>query len=260
MDPAADVRGNRLLAALADADGQRWRQRLERVDLKAGQLVYRSGAPQVHAYFPSSAIVSLSYTMESGACAEVALVGDEGIVGTSVFLDGGTTTGQGRVLIAGQGFRIAAQFIGDAFERSDAVRHLLLRYTQALITQMAQTAVCNRHHAIEQQVCGWLLHCLDRLRGSEVVVTQDVLGSMLGVRRESVTHVAGQLQADGLIRCARGHIEVLDRAALERRACECHAVVKTEYDRLLPRVPAARPDSLHLWARREADLAAMAAE
>jgi len=234
MDPAADVRGNRLLAALADADGQRWRQRLERVDLKAGQLVYRSGAPQVHAYFPSSAIVSLSYTMESGACTEVALVGDEGIVGTSVFLDGGTTTSQGAVLIAGQGFRIAAQFIRDAFERSDTVRHLLLCYTQALITQMAQTAVCNRHHSLDQQLCRWLLLSLDRLPGNELVMTQELIANMLGVRREGVTEAALKLQKLGLIRYARGHITVLDRPGLAERTCECYEVVKKEYDRLLP--------------------------
>jgi len=259
MAYAEDPKSNCLLAALPDADWQRWRQHLERVDLKSGQVLYEPGRPQVHAYFPTSAIVALSYVMESGACAEVALVGDEGVVGTSVFLGGGTTISHGSVLIAGQGFRIGAQMIRAEFARSDAVRRLLLRYTQALLTQIAQTAVCNRHHTIDQQVCGWLLYSLDRLRGSDVVVTQEVLACMLGVRRESVTHVAGRLQAAGLIHCARGHIEVLDRGTLERRACECHAVVKKEYDRLLPHDHAARPDAPRRWAWPASDPAALAA-
>jgi CRP-like cAMP-binding protein len=237
---------NRLLAALADAGGHNWRRHLERVELKLGQVLYEPGQPQVYAYFPSSAIVSLLYVMGSGASAEIAVVGNEGIVGTSLFLGGNTTTGHGSVLIAGQGYRIGAQVIRDEFERSGSVRHLLLRFTQALVTQIAQTAVCNRHHAIDQQLCGWLLHSLDRLRGSEVVVTQELIASMLGVRRESVTQFAGQLQAAGLIRCTRGHILVLDPAGLERRACECHALVKTEYDRLLPREPVA-PRADRAW-------------
>jgi CRP-like cAMP-binding protein len=230
---------NRLLAALADAGGHDWRRHLERVELKLGQVLYEPDQPQLYAYFPSSAIVSLLYVMGSGASAEIAVVGNEGIVGTQLFLGGDTTTSQGSVLIAGQGYRIPAHVIRDEFERSDAVRHLLLRYTQALVTQIAQTAVCTRHHSVDQQLCGWLLHSLDRLRGSEVVVTQELIASMLGVRRESVTQLAGQLQAAGLIRCTRGHIAVLDPAGLERRACECHALVKNEYDRLLPRVPLA---------------------
>lgn len=236
-----DPKSNRLLAALTDADWQRWRHHLERVDLKLGQVLYDPGRAQQHAYFPTSAIVSLVYVMSDGASAEIAVVGNEGVVGTSLFLGSTSTTGHGAVLIAGQAFRIGAQMIGDEFERSDSVRHLLLRYTQALATQIAQTAVCNRHHSIDQQVCGWLLHSLDRLRGSEVVVTQELIASMLGVRRESVTEVAGHLQAAGLIHHTRGHIAVLDRAGLERRSCECHAVVMKEYERLLPRDRAARP-------------------
>jgi CRP-like cAMP-binding protein len=237
-----DPNGNRLLAALSDGCGLAWLRHLERVDLEPGQVLQEAGRPQRHVYFPTSAVVSLLHVMESGATAEVAVVGNEGVVGTSVFLGGATTTRHGWVLIAGQGYRIGAQAIKDEFDRSDAVRHLLLRYTQALTTQIAQTAVCNRHHAIDQRLCGWLLQSLDRLRGSgDVRVTQELVAGMLGVRRESVTHVAGQLQAAGLILCARRHISVLDRAGLERRACECHAVVKKEYDRLLPRDTAARP-------------------
>jgi hypothetical protein len=177
----------------------------------------------------------------SGASSEIAVVGNEGIVGTSLFLGGGATTGHGSVLIAGQGFRVEAQMIRDEFDRSDSVRLLLMRYTLALVTQIAQTAVCNRYHTVDQQVCGWLLHSLDRLRSSEVVVTQELIASVLGVRREGVTEAAGRLRNAGLIRCARGQISVLDRAGLEQRSCECHAVVKNEYNRLLPREPAARP-------------------
>jgi len=233
---------NRLLAGLADVGGPRWRRALERVDLTVGQVLYWPGSAQRHAYFPTTAIVSLLYVMNSGATAEIAVVGNEGIVDTSPFLGGTTTTSHGSVLIAGQAFRVGAQLIKDEFERSDEVRHLLLRYTQALATQIAQTAVCNRHHSIDQQLCGWLLHSLDRLRGSgEVIVTQGLIASMLGVRRESVTQAAGQLQAGGYIRYGRGHISVLDRAGLEQRACECHGVVKKEYDRLLPQEAALRP-------------------
>jgi CRP-like cAMP-binding protein len=251
--------GNRLLAAMTDAAGERWWRHLERVELKLGQVLYEPGRPQRHAYFPTSAIVSLLYLTTRGASTEIAVVGNEGIVGTSLFLGGATTTSNASVLIAGQGLRIDAQMIRDAFDRSDAVRCLLLRYTQALAAQIGQTAVCNRHHSIDQQVCGWLLYILDRLRGSEVVVTQEVLASMLGVRRESVTQVAGQLQAAGLIHCARGHIAVLDRAGLERRSCECHAVVKKEYDRLLPQDLAARPVAPRGWAWPASDPAALAA-
>jgi len=236
-----DPKSNRLLAALMAADWQHWRRHLENVALRLGQVLHEPGRPLLHAYFPTSGIVSLCHLVSSGASCEIAVVGNEGIVGTTLFLDGGTTTSRGSVLIAGQGFRIGAQMIRDEFERSDSVRFLLLRYTQALATQIAQTAACNRHHTIDQQVCGWLLHSLDRLRGSEVVATQQLIASMLGVRRESVTEATGRLQAAELIHCARGHISVLDRAGLERRSCECHAVVKKEYDRLLPQEPAAHP-------------------
>ena len=237
-----DPKSNRLLAALSDADWQRWRRYLERVDLELGQVLYESGMPERHAYFPTGAIVSLVHVMSNGGSAEIAVVGNEGIVGTSLFLGGATTTSNASVLIAGQAFRIGAQMIRDEFDRSDSVRLLLLRYTQAMVTQIAQTAVCNRLHSIDQQVCGWLLHSLDRLRGSDdVMVTHELMASMLGVRRESVTQAAGHLEAAGLIHHTRGHISVLDRAGLELRSCECHAVVKKEYDRLLPWEAAARP-------------------
>ena len=190
-----DPKCNRLLAALSDADWERWRRRLERVDLKVGQVLYEPCRPQNDAYFPTSAIVALVQTMSNGASAEVAVVGNEGIVGTSLFLDGATTTSLGSVLIAGQGFRIGKQQIRDEFDRSESVRRLFLRYTQALAAQIAQTAVCNRLHSIDQQVCGFLLHSRDRLQGAEVVVTHELIASMLGVRRESVTEAACRLQA-----------------------------------------------------------------
>lgn len=236
-----DPKSNRLLAALTAADWQHWRRHLESVDLRLGQVLYEPGRPQLYAYFPTSGIVSLFHLMCSGASSEVAVVGNEGIVDTSLFLGGGTTTSHGSVLIAGQGFRIGAQRVRDEFERSDSVRLLLLRYTQALATQITQTAACNRHHTVDQQLCGWLLHSLDRLRDCEVVATQQLIASTLGVRRESVTEAVGRLRAAELIHCARGHILVLDRAGIERRSCECHAVVKKEYDRLLPQEPAAHP-------------------
>jgi len=245
--------GNRLLAALTAVGGEYWRRRSERVDLELGQVLYEPGRQQHHVYFPTSAIASLQYVMENGASAGIAVVGNEGIVGTSLFLGGATTIGNASVLIAGQGFRIEAQTIRDEFERSAPVRILLLRYTQALAAQIAQTAACNRCHSVDQQVCGWLLHSLDRLRGSgEVLVTHELVASMLGVRRESVTQVVGHLEAAGLIHCARGHISALDPAGLKRRSCECHAVVKREYDRLLPSepaVPPAKPDwrASHAW-------------
>jgi len=242
-----DPSGNRLLAALTDADWQRWRARLECVDLTRGQLLHEPGRPLRHAYFPTTAVVSLMCTVASGASTEIAVVGNEGVVGISLLLGADSTTDGSAVLIAGRAFRIGAQAIQDEFDRSDALRRVLLRYVQALATQVAQTAICNRHHSIEQQLCGLLLHSLDRLQGSEVVVTQELFASRLGVRRESVTAAAGQLQEAGLIHYSRGHVAVLDRPGLERRSCECHAVVKKEYDRLLPLEPAARPADPGRW-------------
>jgi len=204
-----------------------------------GQVLYESGDTLSHVYFPTTAIVSLLYVMENGASAEIAVVGNEGIVGISLFMGGDSTTSRAVVQSAGEGFRLKAQIMKDAFEEAGAVLELLLRYTQALITQMAQTAVCNRHHSLDQQLCLWLLLSLDRLPGNELVMTQELIANMLGVRREGVTEGALKLQQAGLIRYARGHILVLDRLGLERRSCECYAVVKKEYDRLLPETRAA---------------------
>jgi len=185
-------------------------------------------------YFPTTAIVSLLYVLENGASAEIAVVGNEGIVGISLFMGGGSTPNRAVVQSAGTGFRLPAEALKAEFNRAGPVLHLLLRYTQALITQMAQTAVCNRHHSLDQQLCRWLLLSLDRLTGDEIVMTQELISNMLGVRREGVTEAALHLQAAGVIRYARGHITVLDRQKLEQRSCECYAVVKKEYDRLLP--------------------------
>jgi len=222
-----------LLAALPDAEWQRWLPQLERVEMPLGQVLYEPGGTLSHVYFPTTAIVSLLYVMENGASAEIAVVGNEGIVGISLFMGGDSTSSRAVVQSAGFGLRLKAQIMKDDFHRAGPVLHLLLRYTQALITQMAQTAVCNRHHSLDQQLCRWLLLSLDRLQGSELVMTQELIANMLGVRREGVTEGALKLQQAGLIRYARGHITVLDRAALERRSCECYAVVKKEYDRLL---------------------------
>ncbi|MCW5635881.1 MAG: Crp/Fnr family transcriptional regulator [Rubrivivax sp.] len=229
-----DPRQNRLVAALPQAEWQRWQPQLEWVSLPLGQVLYESGHTLEHVYFPTTAIVSLLYVLESGASAEIAVVGHEGVVGISLFMGGGTTPSRGVVQSAGEGFRLRAGTIMEEFNRSGPVMHLLLRYTQALITQMAQTAVCNRHHSLDQQLCRWLLLSLDRLQGDELVMTQELIANMLGVRREGVTEAALKLQKDGLIRYARGRISVLDRPGLEKRTCECYAVVKKEYDRLLP--------------------------
>ena len=199
-----------------------------------GKVLYESGATLAHVYFPTSAIVSLLYVMEDGASAEIAVVGYEGIVGISLFMGGESTPSRALVQSAGTGYRLKASLMLEEFNHAGPVLHLLLRYTQALITQMAQTAVCNRHHSLDQQLCRWLLLSLDRLRSNELVMTQELIANMLGVRREGVTEAAGRLDKAGLIRYQRGHITVLDRGQLERRTCECYAVVKKEYDRLLP--------------------------
>jgi len=204
------------------------------VPLRLGQVIYESGATLAHVYFPTTTIISLLYVTENGESAEIAVVGNEGIVGIALFMGGESTTSRAVVQSAGHAIRLKAQFLKDEFNLSGPVLHLLLRYTQALITQMAQTAVCNRHHTLDQQLCRWLLLSLDRLRGDELVMTQELIANMLGVRREGVTESALKLQHAGLIRYARGHISVLDRAGLERRACECYAALKREYARLLP--------------------------
>ena len=234
MPVSHDPLQNQLLAALPDAEWQRWLPQLELVDMPLGQVVYESGSTLSHVYFPTTSIVSLLYVMENGASAEIAVVGNEGVVGISLFMGGESTPSRAVVQSAGQGFRLKAQVIKEEFKRAP-VLHLLLRYTQALITQMAQTAVCNRHHSLDQQLCRWLLLSLDRLQGNELVMTQELIANMLGVRREGVTEGALNLQKAGLISYSRGRITVLDRPGLEQRTCECYAVVKKEYDRLLPR-------------------------
>ncbi len=223
-----------MLASLPDAEWQRWRPHLELFDLALGDVLYESGAQQTHVYFPTTAIVSLLSVMENGASAEIAVVGNEGLVGVSLFMGGGSTPSRGVVQSGGQALRLEAQTLREEFERSGPVLHLLLRYTQALITQMAQTAVCNRHHTLDQQLCRWLLLSLDRIGGDELCMTQELIANMLGVRREGVTEAALKLQRSGLIRYARGRITVLDRAGMEQRSCECYRVVKKEYERLLP--------------------------
>jgi CRP-like cAMP-binding protein len=230
---APDARQNRLLASLPEADWQRWRPLLEPVAMPLGRVLYEPGALLTHAYFPTSAIVSLLYVTESGASAQIAVVGNEGIVGVPLFMGGGSTPSRAVVHSAGEGYRMPGPAIREEFERCPSVMKVLLRYTQAMIAQTAQTAVCNRHHTVAQQLCRWLLLSLDRLHGSELVVTQELIAQLLGVRREGVTEAALSLQRAGLISYRRGHITVLDRAGLEKRSCECYAVVKAEYDRLL---------------------------
>jgi CRP-like cAMP-binding protein len=234
MNALASPRQNGLLAALPDAEWQRWLPQLEWTDLPLGQVIYESGRPMTHVYFPTTAIVSLLYVLEDGASAEIAVVGHEGIVGVSLFMGGESTPSRAVVQSAGEGFRLRATAMKEEFNRAGAVMHLLLRYTQALITQMSQTAVCNRHHSLDQQLCRWLLLSLDRLAGSELLMTQELIANMLGVRREGVTEAALKLQMLGLISYSRGHIHVLDRPRLEARTCECYEVVRKEYARLLP--------------------------
>jgi CRP-like cAMP-binding protein len=231
---SSDPRQNHLLAALPDAEWARWQPHLELVNMPLGKVLYESGGKLSHVYFPTTAIVSLLYVMEDGASAEIAVVGHDGVVGVSLFMGGESTTSRAVVQSAGHGFRLKSNLMMQEFNRGGPALHLLLRYTQALITQMAQTAVCNRHHSLDQQLCRWLPLSLDRLRSKELVMTQELIANMLGVRREGVTEAAGNLQKDGLIRYRRGHITVLDRGGLERRSCECYAVVKNEYERLLP--------------------------
>jgi CRP-like cAMP-binding protein len=236
MATAAHPRDNQLIDALPAEEFDRWQESLELIDLPLGAVLYEAGGVLKHVYFPTTAIVSLLYVMANGASAEIAVVGKEGLVGISIFMGGESTPSRGIVQSAGSGFRIKADVIKAEFARSGPVLHLFLRYTQALITQMAQTAVCNRHHSLDQQLCRWLLLSLDRLKGDELVMTQELIANMLGVRREGVTEGALKLQKAGLIRYSRGHVTILDRAGLEARSCECYEVVKKEYDRLLPHI------------------------
>ncbi|HEX9180154.1 MAG TPA: Crp/Fnr family transcriptional regulator [Burkholderiales bacterium] len=229
-----DPRLNHLLAALPADDYARLLAHLELVPLPLGEALYESGSELRYVYFPTTSIVSLLYVMIDGASAEIAVVGNEGIIGVALFMGGETMPNRAVVQSAGHAYRLKGQILKQEFSRSGVLQHLLLRYTQALLTQMAQTAVCNRHHSLDQQLCRWLLLSLDRLPSNELVMTQELIANMLGVRREGVTEAAGNVQSAGLIEYQRGRITVLDRAGLEARACECYAVVKKEFDRLLP--------------------------
>jgi CRP-like cAMP-binding protein len=236
MDNSHSPRQNHLLAALPEEDYNRLLPHLELVPMTLGEVLYESGSELRHVYFPTTAIISLLYVMLDGASAEIAVVGNEGIIGVALFMGGETMPNRAVVQSAGYAYRLKGKLLKQEFNRSGELQHLLLRYTQALLTQMAQTAVCNRHHSLDQQLCRWLLLSLDRLSSNELAMTQELIANMLGVRREGVTEAAGNLQKAGLISYHRGHITVLDRAGLEARTCECYAVVKQEYDRLLPDV------------------------
>ena len=227
---------NHLLNALPAIDYARVASHLELIPMKLGDVLYESGATLRYAYFPTTSIISLLYVLEDGGSAEIAIVGNEGVLGISLFMGGDTTPSRAVVQSAGFAFRLKAQLLKDEFARFGPTMHLLLRYTQALITQMSQTAVCNRHHSVDQQLCRWLLLSLDRLASNELSMTQELIANMLGVRREGVTEAAGKLQKAGLIRYQRGRITVLDRPGVEARSCECYQVVKREIDRLLPYV------------------------
>ena len=232
MDSVPSPIRNHLLAALPAADYERIAPHLELVAMPLGEVLYETRGKMSHAYFPTTAIVSLEYVMENGASSEVTEVGNEGVVGISLFMGGNHPPGAATVHIGGHGYRLKAPMLIEEFNRDGAMQHLLLLYTQARITQVSQTAVCNRHHTVEQQLSRWLLQTLDRLPSSELTVTHELIASMLGVRREGITEAAGHLQKAGCIHCCRGHIKVLERSGLESRACECYAVVKNEFDRL----------------------------
>lgn len=234
MSVTHEPRQNYLLAALPAEDLARLKPKLTLVPLTLGDVLYESGSRQRWVYFPTTAIVSLLYMLADGASAEIAVVGNEGMIGVSIFMGGATTPSRAVVQSAGHAYRLSGKLLKADFTLGGAMQHLLLRYTQALLTQMAQTAVCNRHHSLDQQLCRWLLLSLDRLSGTELTMTQELIANMLGVRREGVTQAAGDLQDAGLIEYRRGHIKVLDRKGLEARTCECYAVVKAESDRLLP--------------------------
>lgn len=224
---------NHLLAALPDVEFERFKPHLELVPMPLGDVLYESGGKLHHAYFPTTAIISLHYVLENGGSSEIAGVGNEGVLGVSLFMGGNTTPSRAIVQTGGYGYRLKNSILMEEFHLGGWVQKLLLRYTQALFTQMSQTAVCNRHHSVEQQLCRWLLLTLDRLASNELTMTQELIASMLGVRREGVTEAAGKLQSCGFIRYRRGHITVLDRAGLEQDTCECYSVVKKEFSRLL---------------------------
>jgi CRP-like cAMP-binding protein len=237
-------RDNHLLAALPAPDFARLEPHLRLVSMPLGTVLYESGIMLKHVYFPSTLIVSLLYVMADGASAEIAVVGNEGVIGVSLFMGGESTPSRAVVQSAGPAYSLDSEFLKAEFIRGQALQHILLRYTQALLTQMAQTAVCNRHHSLDQQLCRWLLLSLDRLPSNELIMTQELIANMLGVRREGVTEAAGKLQDAGLIQYRRGHIVVTDRAGLEARTCECYAVVKKECDRLLPENATSDSDQL----------------
>ena len=234
MAIAPSPRQNRLLAALPNEDYERLLADLELVPMLVGDVVCESGAQMSHAFFPASAIVSLQYVMENGSSAEIAGVGNEGLVGVPLFMGGETTLSRSIVQTGGYGYRLRQAVLVEEFNRAGVMMRLLLRYTQALITQMSLTAACNRRHTLEQQLCRWLLLTLDRMSGNELIMTQELIASMLGVRREGVTEAAGRLQRAGIINYRRGHITVLERAGLNSRVCECYDVVRKEIQRLLP--------------------------
>jgi CRP-like cAMP-binding protein len=229
-----DPKSNHLLAAIPATEWDRFAPHLAMVPLSLGDVIYEPGKEQPWVYFPTNSIVSLLYVMEDGASAEIAIVGNEGLVGISLFMGGNTTPSRAVVQSAGHAFRMRAEFIREEFNLAGPVQFLFLRYTQALLTQMGQTAVCNRHHDVDQQLCRWLLMSLDRLSSNELTMTQELIANMLGVRREGVTEAAGKLQRAGVISYSRGRIRVLDRVRLEQLACECYDVVKKEFARLLP--------------------------
>jgi CRP-like cAMP-binding protein len=234
MPAARALQENLLLAALPDAVQERLAPDLKRVDMPLGKVLYEPGDKQRHVYFPTESIVSFLYVMEDGASAEISMVGNEGMIGVALFTGGESTPSRAVVQSAGHAFRLPGQALMAEFNRHEELQELLLRFTQALITQMAQTAVCNRHHQIDQQLCRWLLLSLDRLPDNRLAMTQELIANMLGVRREGVTEAAGKLQEQGVIEYHRGEITVLDRPRLESLCCECYAVVKQETDRLLP--------------------------
>jgi len=234
MTPSCSLEQNKLLAVLPQGDLARLAPHLTPVELDLGEVLYESGGRLAHVYFPTTAIVSLLYIMENGASAEIAVVGNDGLVGVALFMGGESMMNRAVVQSAGMAYRLEGHHLKEEFHRGGPTQRLFLRYTQALITQMAQTAVCNRHHTLDQQLCRWLLLSLDRLPALELLMTQELIANMLGVRREGVNEAASKLQRDGLIQYNRGHISVLDRPGLELLACECYQVVRTETDRLLP--------------------------
>jgi CRP-like cAMP-binding protein len=241
--PIQDPQQNSLLAALSAVERERIFPHLRLVSLPLGKVLYESGDLLRHVYFPTDAIVSLLYVLADGASAEISVVGNEGLIGIALFMGGETTPSRAVVQSAGHAYRLIGQVLKDEFHRNGPMQLQLLRYTQALLTQMAQTAVCNRHHTVDQQLCRWLLLSLDRLPGSRLTMTQELIANMLGVRREGVTEAAGKLQKHGVIEYSRGQITVVDRPRLEQLCCECYAVVKKESDRLLPR-PQPHPPSV----------------